>query len=264
MNARRPRSILMYHSISTGAGATCIAPEVFRTQLEILAASGCDVVPLSQLWDDDAREQGEAPPHAREPNSNRRPAVAITFDDGFQDFADVAWESLAKHEFPATVFLPAGKLGGCDDWESPAGSAASRPLMTWATARDLARQGVSFGGHGVTHADLTTLSSTRMASEVAESRRLIEEHLGVPATSFAAPYGRSNSSVRRAIATHYACAVGTRLARLSPRCDRYNLPRVEMWYFRHPARWQEFLRGHDVYFAFRRTLRAARSLTRMG
>jgi peptidoglycan/xylan/chitin deacetylase (PgdA/CDA1 family) len=43
---------------------------------------------------------------------SRRPRVAVTFDDGWRDNFDLAFEVLQKYRVPATIFMTAGKLGG--------------------------------------------------------------------------------------------------------------------------------------------------------
>jgi len=41
-----------------------------------------------------------------------RGAVAITFDDGYRDFQDVAWPLLKKYKIPAILFVPTAHVGG--------------------------------------------------------------------------------------------------------------------------------------------------------
>lgn len=243
--SKRRINILMYHSLSEGEGPTCIAPNVFRQHLEALEDSGYRIAPLAAVagW---LRGEAELP---------ERTAV-LTFDDGFEDFATVAFPELQRRSWPATVFLPAGKVGGADDWES-----GSRRLMSWRTVAELTQAGVAFGGHGVTHADLTTLAPDAARAEIVHAKHLIEGWTGKPVISFAAPFGRTNPRVRQIIKGEYEAAVGTTLARVAPGADRHDLPRVEMWYFRKPARWRAYLEGRgEGHFFFRRVLRKARGI----
>jgi len=186
--------------------------------------------------------------------------VALTFDDGFDDFATAADLELLRRRWPATVFLPSGQVGGFDRWDSNSPS-GHRRLMDWATIAELAARGVDFGGHGVWHRDLTRVRGADLEAEILESKRAIEERTGRAVTSFAAPYGRSNLDVIRSVCRHYRMAVGTKLARAGRHCDPYGVPRIEMWYFREPRRWRAFLEGHaEAFFLARRCLRRARQV----
>jgi peptidoglycan/xylan/chitin deacetylase (PgdA/CDA1 family) len=238
--------ILMYHSLSAGAAPVCIAPETFREQLAALAECGYRTVSLAHVagW-----LRGESELSER--------SVVLTFDDGFDDFATVAFPELHARGWTATVFLPSGKVGGAADWEA---NAPGR-LMSWPTVAELARAGIDFGAHTVSHADLTALPPAVAHEEIVGSKRQIEDQLGRPVTSFAAPYGRTTRAVRAEIGRHYAAAVSTRLARVRPASDPHDLPRIEMWYFRNPRRWRAYLQGSArAYFNLRRVLRGLRTL----
>jgi peptidoglycan/xylan/chitin deacetylase (PgdA/CDA1 family) len=216
--------------------------------MDALVQCGYHAVPLAALatW----LEGGPEPP-AR--------SVVITFDDGFVDFAVQAAPVLAARGFAATVFLPTGKLGGKEDW--PGANTPARSLMSWPEVRDLAGQGIEFGGHSVTHPDLTALPPEALAREVLECREEIGRRLGREPLSFAAPYGASNVRVREAIAKWYRISVGTRLDRAGGTSDRYDVPRIEMHYFRDLERWRAYLEGRaEWYFGLRRGIRAVRGL----
>lgn len=237
----------MYHSISEAAGATSIAPAVFRGQMEALVASRCPVVPLEAVAD--ALDGGDPLPSD---------AVAITFDDGFLDFAEQAAPVLRELGLPATVFLPAARMGQREDW---AGShrAAPRMLMSWDHVRGLAGDGIAFGGHSLSHPDLTTLDAASLEREVADCAARIEEEAGVAPTTFAPPYGASNAAVRAVIAEHYRLSVGVRLARMDAASDRYDLPRIEMYYFQDLRRWRAYLAHRaEWYLTLRQLLRRMR------
>lgn len=236
-------SILMYHSISHDPGATSIAPDTFRRQMAELAASGVPVIRLRDLLDT------EPPPSG---------AVAITFDDGLVDFAETALPVLREFGFPAINFLPMGRLGGHDDW-GRSGSHRPRPILTPGQVKELAQQGVAFGAHSLSHADLTTLDPVACRREVVGSGDALAELLGAPCDCFAAPYGAVNGAVLDLIAGRYALAVGTRLARARLGDPRHDLPRIEMHYFSDPRRWRGFLAHREAwYLRGRQLLRGVR------
>ncbi|MCB2110433.1 MAG: polysaccharide deacetylase family protein [Defluviimonas sp.] len=238
--------ILMYHSISNRGGATSIPPAVFAEQMAALARSELPVITLDDLVA--AREgRGALAPHS----------VIITFDDGFQDFANAAWPVLQRHGLRPMVYLPTSFVGRAEGWRGIADP--PRALMGWATIRALAREGVAFGSHTVTHAELDTLSPEALEAELVTARTEIEDRLGHPVRHFAPPYGIAGPAVRARIAESYHSSVGTRLGRAGPGADVFDLPRLEMFYFTSLARWRAHLAGRgEIYLRARAAMRAAR------
>jgi hypothetical protein len=105
---------------------------------------------------------------------------------------------------------------------------------------------------------LTRLDFDRACREVDDSKRTIEDRLGSPVVSFAAPYGRITPELRAHASQSFQCAVGTRMAIATAASDRYDLPRIDMWYFRSQARWSAYLDGARTYFAVRQVFRRVR------
>jgi peptidoglycan/xylan/chitin deacetylase (PgdA/CDA1 family) len=239
--------ILTYHSISDEPGPTSIPPAVFAAQMEAVAASGVVVVGLDAI----ERWLGG---NERFP----RRTIAITFDDAFEDFARAAFPILKKHELRATVFAPTARLGGVEDWSGA--NASPRRLMDWTTVRALAADGIEFGSHARTHPDLTTLDAAALEDELSGSRRDLEDRIGMAVRHFAPPYGRSNAAVREAIGRHYLLSAGVRLAEARKSSPSFDLPRIEMHYYRNIGLWRDFLEGRGgVYLQARRAARNFRA-----
>ena len=238
--------ILMYHSISDGDGPTCISPAVFAAQMEALAASGASVISLDQVAD---WKEGRAalPPKP----------VVITFDDGFCDFADVAFPILQQHGFGAIVYLPTDCMGGLENWRGA--NEPARPLMSWAAVADLAAEGIEFGGHSLTHADLMSLSGAALEDEVARCADAIAEHTSRPPAHFAPPYGRADAGTLAVVRKHWRTSCGTRYARAGRESDLHDLPRLEMFYYTDVKWWRAHLAGYGwPYMTARQSLRAVR------
>jgi peptidoglycan/xylan/chitin deacetylase (PgdA/CDA1 family) len=243
-------NILMFHSVGEGRGPIAIEAQVFRMQLDTLAQAGFRGVALRDAI---------APPDAPAGTNQGRIAV-LTFDDGYNDFAEVAWPEIERRGWGATVFLSSGLVGSADGWD-PDGR-GRRPLLGWDAARRLSDCGVELGAHAVTHRDLTRITHGEACDEIRTSRAAIEDRTGASVTSFAAPYGRTTMAIRAEISRMYQRAVGTALGRTNDRSDRFDLPRIEMWYFRDPVRWRRHLEGATGYLAMRQALRRGRRLMR--
>ena len=79
---------------------------------------------------------------------------------------------------------------------------------------------------------------------------------GAPCRHFAPPYGLSDRTVRAAVRGAHETAVGTRLGMAGAGDDPYDLPRIEMFYFRDERRWRDHLAGRGAaYLAARRAAR---------
>jgi peptidoglycan/xylan/chitin deacetylase (PgdA/CDA1 family) len=222
--------------------------------MDLLESSGYQVVGLVDLL---AWMQGEGTLPER--------CAVLTFDDGFRDFATVAFPELKRRGWAATVFLPVGHVGGTDRWESAGQRAAARRLLDWSTIVELASAGIDFGAHGMTHRDLTHLEGAELADEVTVPKREIEEKLSRRVASFAAPYGRTDARVDQLVRLHYRLAVGTELALARARSNPYAIPRIEMWYFRERGRWRALLQGDaESYLRVRRLLRRLRGIMAAG
>ena len=242
--------VLMYHSISDAGGPTSIPTPVFAAQMQALSDSGYHVAEFADLvtWRDGT---DTLPPKT----------AIITFDDGFLDFRDAAWPILSKLNFPAIVFLPTDCMGAIESW--PGANDPPRPLMSWSDISALHKDGAGFGSHSLDHANLTQLDKERLNLQLRQSRNHLQDALGEPVDAFAAPYGAVNKTVRDAIADYYDIAAGTRLGRAEFSVDIFDVPRLEMHYFRDIALWRKYLDGDaDNYLTMRKLARNVRQAFR--
>ena len=211
--------VLMYHRIAADGPAALAAcrvhPERLEAQLDWLRRHGFRSVGLDAWLGAADRRFGELPGRA----------VCLTFDDGYEDFAEVAWPLLRRYGFGATVFLVADLVGRAAAWDAHHGPPA--PLMGWATVGRLAREGVAFGGHTATHPYLTRVGPDRLAEELRRSRATLEGRLGLPVRALAYPFGFVDGLARNAAAAAgYAVAVTTRHGHACYGDDPLLLPRI--------------------------------------
>lgn len=213
------RAILTYHSIDARGSPISTAPEVFRAHCDWLAAGGVRTMTLTELL---------ATPAAA-------PAVAITFDDAFVSFAELAWPLLRERRIPVTLFVPTADVGGDNgSWESLPGI-PELPILGWEALARLAAEGVELGSHGRTHRDLRRLGDAVLRRELEDSRDEIAERTGEAPATLAYPYGRHDDRVATAAGRVYELACTTELRPLRATDDRRRLPRIDAFYLRRPA-----------------------------
>ena len=212
------RAILTYHSIDDSGSPISVSPEAFRAHVRWLASGRVRVLPLEELAASDA--DGDA--------------VALTFDDGFGNFAEIAVPALSGNGLPSTVFVVPEHVGGRNDWGGGAASAAVPllPLMGWQSLGTLAAAGVRIGAHTRRHRDLTLVRGPALADEVVGSAERIASELGERPRSFAYPYGAVDETAAAVVRDVFDLACTTELRALRPDDDRALLPRLDMYYFR--------------------------------
>jgi peptidoglycan/xylan/chitin deacetylase (PgdA/CDA1 family) len=170
--------VLYFHHVTDAVDHyTALSPEKFRRGLEtVLDIVGPAVDPATV-------GPGFQPPDG--------PSVLITFDDGYRDNLETAAPLLAEFDVKMLLFCITGELDAAGRLTN-AQRAALPPrqsFLTWPEANDLADTGHVLAPHTVSHAKLTELQSTDAAAEVSGSVSAIQARTGMPARTFAYPYG---------------------------------------------------------------------------
>jgi glycosyltransferase involved in cell wall biosynthesis/peptidoglycan/xylan/chitin deacetylase (PgdA/CDA1 family) len=179
--------VLLYHHVGPSRPGTVpgltVSPERFERQVRWLAGRGYTGISPSDwaCW----RREGKGLPDK---------PVLFTFDDGYADLVEHALPILRRYGFGAAVYVVTGQLGGTNAWDEARGSGTLR-LMTTEQIRYWATQGIEFGAHSRTHADLTALSAKDLEEEVVGSGKDLALLLGARVVSFAYPYGFHNQAV---------------------------------------------------------------------
>lgn len=245
------KAILTYHSIDPSGSVLSVHPDRFREHVEILSARGVPVLALADLCAPDC-ERG----------------IALTFDDGFENFADVAWPLIRDSGWPSTVFVASAWVGKENGWDRDDPRIPRLPLMDWPTLQDLAQQGVTLGSHTRTHPKLTQLGITEVGEEIRGCREDLIEHAGVEPETFAYPYGDFDRGVAEAVkAAGHRYAVTTELRALRPsEASALALPRLDAFYLAKPGVMEAWgTPGFHRYLTFRNAARRLRrTLARVG
>ena len=194
-----------------------------------------------------------------------RPAVAITFDDGYLDNLTQASPILVERGLPATFFLTTANL---DDpqpywWDvlagyagpdrkdlhdtmvhasladrtaaldrvkvSAAGSRLPRP-MSGAEILALASQPAhTIGAHTVNHLFLPAQADDAVEGELQTCRQTLERLLGTPITAVAYPYGGVTGAIASvAAAAGFTCGLTVQKGIVNSQSDVMLLPRIEV------------------------------------
>lgn len=195
-----PLPVLMYHSVGDSVSADFrrweVPPGAFAEQLGALSANGYHLTGLSDALAHPERRQ-----------------VAITFDDGFEDFVTTALPALQNVGAGATLYVPTAYAGRRASWLDGY-SERNLPLLDWPDLAALAGEGVELGSHGHRHLELDVVPTALARYDVTASRRAIEENTGRSPDSFSYPFGYHCASVRSVVAAAgfcSACEIGYRL-----------------------------------------------------
>jgi peptidoglycan/xylan/chitin deacetylase (PgdA/CDA1 family) len=116
-----------------------------------------------------------------------RDCIAITFDDGFENFLTQAVPELKKRKIPATVFVIA------DGMNREFGSETyAEKLLSLEQVRSLPSGLVTIGSHTLTHPMLTQVEEGSARQEIQDSRTKLEAMLDRQVKQFSFPFGGFN------------------------------------------------------------------------
>jgi peptidoglycan/xylan/chitin deacetylase (PgdA/CDA1 family) len=210
--------ILLYHHLVEGenvdAGHYEVSLRQFEEQLDTLRRLKFETIDFRTLT-----EMIEGRPKPR-----RRMAI-ITFDDAFRSFIELALPALKRRGMRATVFVPAGEIGGSNRWDSAKGF-PRRAIMTEDELWQIATEGMEIGSHGWAHRSLPACSDAEAQEELVRSREHLRT-LGHAADVFAYPHGHhSEKSKALVAAAGYRAAVSIFSDAPSVTDDRYAMRRV--------------------------------------
>lgn len=175
--------VLMYHRIANLSPAEqrnqllrdlTVSPHDFEEQVSYLKENDYIFLQVSEV--EKALRDGQPLPEK---------AIAITMDDGYRDNFTEALPILTKYSAKATIFMVTNNF-------------EAKERLSWADARQMLREKMSFQSHTVSHPDLTTLNPERLDFELIESKRVLESGLGTKVTSVAYPAGAFNRAVSKA------------------------------------------------------------------
>lgn len=112
--------------------------------------------------------------------------VQITFDDGNISDLTEALPALIERGLKATFFICAGRIG-------------TRGYLDENQIFELRQAGMTIGSHGMNHVRWRKLNSSRLHTEIAEAKRILETVVQEPIEYAACPFGAYDRMCLRAL-----------------------------------------------------------------
>ncbi|MBD2094221.1 polysaccharide deacetylase family protein [Trichocoleus sp. FACHB-591] len=173
--------VMMYHDILPEKQVFFdVTPEEFEQHLQLIQERGLTPISLDQLTT-----------HLRTGLPLPEKPILLTFDDGYKGHYEHVYPLLKKYGYPAVFSIYTAKVG----------KKLGRSSLNWEELRQMATDPlVTIAAHSVTHPpDLTKLTDDHLATEVAESKQLLEAELGMPIRYFTYPEGKYDQRVAKVV-----------------------------------------------------------------
>lgn len=190
INQRAAVMALCYHRFEDRPkDSLAINPAEFEKQMQALKDNGYTVIPMADFlaW---RRDEKTIPDKC----------CVICIDDGYRSGYDVAWPILKKYGYPFTMFIYTNYVKGQPN--------AGGQSMSWEELAQMRDAGVDIESHTISHSDLKAKNGkwqklqpsyeAWLTHELVDSKKMLEQNLGISVKALAYPYGNNNETVRRA------------------------------------------------------------------
>ena len=139
---------------------------------------------------------------------------ALTFDDGAASDYTVAFPILCELKMRATFFVVPTLI------ETPG-------HVAWSQLREMVAAGMEVGSHSLTHPFVSGLERAALRHEFGESKRILEDRLGLPVRSASLPRGWESPALRDVLRElGYRAFCTSRVGWWYPGGDGLAMPRV--------------------------------------
>lgn len=227
-------AVLMFHGLTLDETNTGVPPRErkywinarqFSRQLREISNAGYGIHSLHAFWNG----IGGA--------GSATPAAVLTFDDGLESDYEIAFPRLLDAGATANFFLNTNNVGRAG-------------YLTWSQAREMQKRGMTFGSHGHDHVYMTPLGSAALASQLRQSRQMLEDELGCAVEFFSPPYGDCNKRVlEESLRAGYTAACTSRSLRAQP--GRPTVNRVAVYANSGPQTIRRMITGSPLFYAAR-------------
>ncbi len=169
--------ILMYHDIlPTKQVFFDVTPEELEKHFQLIQEQGATPITFDQLVT-----------HLRTGMPLPKKPVMLTFDDGYGGHYEYVYPLMKKYGYPAVFSI----------YTKGVGNNVGRSHVSWQQLKEMvANPLVTIASHSVTHPDdLRVFPDDKLQTEIKESKRLLEEQLGIPIRYFTYPVGKYDKRV---------------------------------------------------------------------
>ena len=211
---------LCYHSIHPSTSFASATPALFERHLAWLSET-CDLISVRQML------------AAAQETDRVRPAVAITFDDGYADNHEFALPILKKYRAPATFFLTVGLIARdltvCARFRKSR-NATDLQALEWSQVLELHAEGMEIGSHTYSHPNLIRLDMSTVDRELRVSKQLLEDRLEQSIDLLAYPFGKprrqfDETTIQIATSVGYSYAAAVLCRSVKAEDSPFALPR---------------------------------------
>lgn len=169
--------VLMYHDILPKKEVFFdVTPEEFERHLQLIQEKGATPISFERLIT-----------HLRTGLPLPKKPVLLTFDDGYGGHYQYVYPLLKKYGYPAVFSI----------YTDGVGKNVGRSHVSWQQLKEMASDPlITIASHSVTHPrDLRVFPDDQLQKEVKESKRILEEQLGIPIRYFTYPEGKYDKRV---------------------------------------------------------------------
>lgn len=209
LDRKTPLCVLCYHSLNTDTWRFSVEMTAFEAQLQWLIQE-YDIIDFATFQD-----------YLAGRTKLTRPAVLLTFDDGYQNVLK-ALPFLSQLGIKPCLFaLAEPKQADRQELGS------QLPLMTTSHLKRLLKNGWEVGCHSATHADFWSLTPAEVSRQVKLAKGLLEKQLGRRVRAFAYPKGRYTPAILSAIKNaRYAAAFTMDDGPITRQTNPTQIPRI--------------------------------------
>jgi peptidoglycan/xylan/chitin deacetylase (PgdA/CDA1 family) len=216
---RTPIISLFYHRIADDAATEWTMPE--RTFIE-------QVTWLRQNFELISMQEVQRRLRSGE---NTRPALHITFDDGYADNCRAAIPWLVKERIPCTYFVTVQNIMENRPFAHDLNAGVNLPPNSLDEIRAMAAAGIEIGAHTYCHPDLGKMTNpAELNREIVTARHELQDALGRDVRYFAFPIGQhANLSCRAfevAARSGYECVCSAYGGYNFPGDDAFHVQRI--------------------------------------